>query len=194
MDGARNHLRWRPGQWQHVIFSDESRFLLYRIDDRIRVRRQQYEAYNDDCIVPRAQAEGGGIILWGAFHHCRKCDLHIIDGNLDHYQYQEIPEEMLLPFARLTFGHNFVYQDDNTRPHSVRTVVNFMETEGIEHMKWPAVSTDLTPIENIWSEVTRTMDASANQPTNLAELRQEVIDAWQALSLQTLAILIDSMP
>jgi len=41
--------------------------------------------------------------------------------------------------------------------------------------------------ENLWSEVTRTMDASANQPTNLAELRQAVIDAWQALPLQTLA-------
>jgi len=44
MDWTRNHLYWRPGHWQHVIFSDESRFLLYRIDGRIRVRRQQHEA------------------------------------------------------------------------------------------------------------------------------------------------------
>ena len=68
-----------------------------------------------------------------------------------------------------------------------------METEGIEQMEWPAVYLDMNPIENIWSEVTRTLDASANQPTNLAELRQQVIDAWQALPLQTLATLIDSM-
>ena len=97
-------------------------------------------------------------------------------------------------FARPTFGHNFVYQDDNARPDRARTVVNFMETEGIEHMEWPAASPDMNPIENLWSEVTRTMDASANQPTNLAELRQAVMDAWQALPLQTLATLIDSMP
>ena len=38
------------------------------------------------------------------------------------------------------------------------------------------------------------MDASANQPTNLAELRQVVIDPWQALLLQTLATLIGSIP
>ena len=69
-----------------------------------------------------------------------------------------------------------------------------METEGIEHMEWPAVYPDMNHIENLWSEVTRTMDASANQPTNLAELRQAVIDAWQALPLQTLATLIDSIP
>ena len=76
-----------------------------------------------------------------------------------------------MPFARPTFGHNVVYQDDNAMPHRARTVVNFMETEGIEHMEWPAVSPDINPIENLLSEVTRTMDASANQPTNLAKLR-----------------------
>ena len=48
--------------------------------------------------------------------------------------------------------------------------------------------------ENLWSEVTRTMDASANQPTNLAGLGQAVNDAWQALPLQNLATLIASMP
>jgi len=61
-------------------------------------------------------------------------------------------------------------------------------------MEWPVVSPDMIPIENLWSEVTRMMDASANQPTNLAELRQAVLDAWQALPLQILATLIDSMP
>jgi hypothetical protein len=82
----------------------------------------------------------------------------------------------------------------NVRPHRARTLVNFVETEGIEHMEWPAVSPDMNPIENLWSEITRTLDASANQPTNLAELQQAVIDAWQAPPLQTLATLIDSMP
>ena len=63
MDWARKHLRWLPGHWQHVIFSDESRFLLYRIDGRIRVRRHQHEAYNEDCIVPRVHSGGGGVTI-----------------------------------------------------------------------------------------------------------------------------------
>jgi hypothetical protein len=194
MDWVRNHLRWRPGHWQHVIFSDESRFLFYRIDGRIRVHRQQQEAYNVHCIVPRVQAGSSGVTIWGAFPHCGKGDLHIVDGNLDQYQYLHIPQERLLPFARLTFGHKFAYQDDNARPHRARTVVNFVENEGIEHMIWPAMSPDMNPIKNMWSEVTHTMDASAKQPTNLAELRQTVIGAWQALPLQTLPTLIDSIP
>jgi len=131
-------------------------------------RRQQHEAYSEDCIVTRVQAVSGGVITWDVFHHGGKCDLHIVDGNLNQYQYLQIPEEQLLPFARLKFGHNFVFQDDNTMPQRARTVVSFQETEGIEHMEWPAVSPDMNPIENMWSEVTCTMDASAKQPTNLA--------------------------
>ena len=98
----------------------------------------------------------------GYFYHGGKCDLHIGDGNLDQYQYLQIPEEQLLPFPRLTFGHKFVYQDDNSKPHRARTVVNFMETEGIQHMEWPAVSQDMNPIENLWSEVKRIINASVN--------------------------------
>ena len=37
---------------------------------------------------------------------------------------------------------------------------------------------------------TRTIDASANPPTNL---RHAIIDEWQSLPLQTPATLIDSM-
>ena len=57
MEWARNHLRWWPGHWQHVIFSDESRFLLYRKDCRTRVCRQQHDrGLNEDGIIPRVQA------------------------------------------------------------------------------------------------------------------------------------------
>ena len=36
------------GQWQHVIFYNESRFMLFRIDNGIRVRRLGGEAMNKD--------------------------------------------------------------------------------------------------------------------------------------------------
>jgi hypothetical protein len=40
--------------------------------------------------------------LVNAFHHGGKCDLHIVDGNLDQYQYLQILEEKLLPYLWTT--------------------------------------------------------------------------------------------
>ncbi|KAK2143471.1 hypothetical protein LSH36_839g05117 [Paralvinella palmiformis] len=106
-----------------------------------------------------------------------------------HMVWQENSNRIVMVANVLELGKN-----DNVRPHRARTLVNFMEIEGFEHMELPAVSTDMNPIENMWSEVTHTMDVSANQPTNLEELRQAVIDSWQALPPQTLATMSDSMP
>ena len=65
---ARGHLNWCDGPWQHFVFSDESRFVLYRQDGRVRVLRQAHEALLDECIQPRAQAGGGGVTIWGVCH------------------------------------------------------------------------------------------------------------------------------
>ena len=45
---AQKHINQPLGQWHHVIFCDESRFMLFRIDNRIRVRRLVGEAMNKD--------------------------------------------------------------------------------------------------------------------------------------------------
>ena len=63
---AQKHINQPLGQWQHVIFCDESRFMLFRIDNRIRVRRLVVEAMNEDCTHGKV-AHGGGcyVHVWG---------------------------------------------------------------------------------------------------------------------------------
>ncbi len=70
----------------------------------------------------------------------------------------------------------------------------FMEEEGIEHLPWPAMSPDMNPIENLWAEVSRTMNESVIQPTNVPELRQAIIDVWDAIPIDTVTSLVDSRP
>ena len=65
---VRGHLNSGDGHWQHLVFSDESRFLLYRQDGLVRVHRQADEALLDECVLPRIQTGGGGVTIWGAFH------------------------------------------------------------------------------------------------------------------------------
>lgn len=191
---ARDHQRLYPQHWNHVIFSDESRFLLYRTDGRVRVRRLAHEAYNNACIVPRVQAGGGGLTVWAAFHAGGKTDLVFLDGNLNQHRYLDILEETLVPFARATFQNNFVFQDDNARPHRARLIQNYLDNNQIEHMEWPAMSPDMNPIEHLWAELTRQIDIIDHQPRSVHELRQVLINAWRAIPAQTLQNLVNSMP
>ena len=62
------------------------------------------------------------------------------------------------PFARATFQNNFVFQDDNAPAHRARTITNYFEQQGMEHLEWPAVSPDMNPIENVWAEMTHYMN------------------------------------
>ena len=40
-------------QWRNVMFSDESRYLLYRAEGRQRVYRPDGERFRDNCLVER---------------------------------------------------------------------------------------------------------------------------------------------
>ena len=56
---CRAHVRWKAGQWNQVLFSDESRFTLERSDGRARVYRRSGERYTDACVKQTDRFRGG---------------------------------------------------------------------------------------------------------------------------------------
>jgi len=89
---ARGHWNWCDGDWQRVLFSDEFIFLLYRQDSSVRVLRQAHETLIDECVLPRVQASCGWVTIWGVLHTRGKSELHVLDGNIDQYQYIRVME------------------------------------------------------------------------------------------------------
>ena len=74
--------RWRNltvAHWQHVIFGDESRFQLYPVDGRLKVRRLPGERFRSGCQAYRVQAGVRSVHVWGAFHNSAKSPLSLTD-------------------------------------------------------------------------------------------------------------------
>ena len=148
--------RWRNltvAHWQHVIFSDESRFQLYLVDGRLMVRRLPGERFRPGCQAHRVQAGGGSVHVWGAFHNSAKSPLVLPDGYLTGVLYRGILQNTLVPFVRHSFGDNYRYQDDNATPHRARVVLDFLQQGNITKMEQPPRSPDCNPIEHLWDEL-----------------------------------------
>ncbi|GFU93550.1 HTH_Tnp_Tc3_2 domain-containing protein [Trichonephila clavipes] len=56
---------WNVTDWQKVVFSDESRFVLGTHDNRVRVWRHPGERYNSPHTVLRHTARTAGVMVWG---------------------------------------------------------------------------------------------------------------------------------
>ncbi|GFT34083.1 HTH_Tnp_Tc3_2 domain-containing protein [Trichonephila clavipes] len=57
---------WNVTDWQKVVFSDESRFVLGTDDNRVRVWRRPGERYNSPHTVLRHTAHTAGVMVWGS--------------------------------------------------------------------------------------------------------------------------------
>uniref|UniRef100_UPI00358E50A7 cingulin-like n=1 Tax=Myxine glutinosa TaxID=7769 RepID=UPI00358E50A7 len=57
-----------------------------------------------------------------------------------------------------------------------------------------AEETAATVAENLWAELTHQIDNLDQQPTSMPEFQQTIVIAWQAIPVQTLANLVNTMP
>ena len=192
---AQQHQHWSAlRQWRHVVFSDESRFCVFHLDGRLRVRRSPNTRYsNESARVHVTPFGGGSIMVWGAISWNHKSALVVIDGNLTGLRYlEEILQNVAIPFGLESVGPGFIYQDDNARPHRARIVTDFHEQNmDYVHMSWPSRSPDMNPIEHAWDQLGRSV--YARNPRNLNELRHYLMEEWDNLPQYRIRRLIRSM-
>ncbi|GFV01533.1 transposable element Tcb2 transposase [Trichonephila clavipes] len=55
---------WNVTDWQKVVFSDESRFVLGTENNRVRLWRRPGEQYNPPTVL-RHPARTAGVMVWG---------------------------------------------------------------------------------------------------------------------------------
>ena len=83
--------------------------------------------------------------------------------------------------------------DDNAPAHQGRIIREQLFETGVPQMKWPTLSPDLNPIENLWDQLSRHVEASNSVSQNLNDLKAALQEELDAMPQQTITRLVDSM-
>ncbi|GBO08894.1 hypothetical protein AVEN_224414-1, partial [Araneus ventricosus] len=75
----------------------------------------------------------------------------------------------------------FILMDDNERPHRALLVDEFLESEDIRRMDWPARSPDLNPIEHVWEALERAIATRNLPPRTIQEMKTALLNEWDQL-------------
>ncbi|GFV77374.1 transposable element Tc1 transposase [Trichonephila clavipes] len=116
---------WNVTDWQKVVISDESRFLLGTNDNRARVWRRPGERYNSPHTVLSHTARIAGVMVWGIIAYDSRTFLNGLPGA--------------------------IFQQDNARPHTARVPQDFLRH--FQTIPRPARSPDLSSIEHVWDQL-----------------------------------------
>lgn len=167
--------------WDNVIFTDEKTFSSANDGPRL-VYRRRHERYAEDKVVHSQRSGRVTVSCWGWVAARGGGILHPIDGHLNSIQYLHILENVMIPSVRLLYPDGMIMlQQDHSPIHDSQVVQNWLARRGdIELVDWPPRGADLSPIENVWAEVTRVMKESWPDPPPRTRdaLLQCVSDAW----------------
>ncbi|GFV40521.1 transposable element Tc3 transposase [Trichonephila clavipes] len=108
--------------------------------------------------------------------------------------YRDVILEQHVRLFRSAIGVEFLFMDDNARPHRTNIADECLQSKDITRMDWPAYSPDLNPIEHVWDMLGRRIAARQPPPTCLPELRRALLDEWCHIPQDQINNLILSMP
>ncbi|UYV77201.1 hypothetical protein LAZ67_15000099 [Cordylochernes scorpioides] len=177
-----------------LLEDDESRFSLNTDSRRVFIWGEPGTRYHPSNIREIDSFRGGSLLVWAGISSSRRTPLHIFSGGtLTAQRYRdEILEPYLRPY-RDQIGHNLILMDDNARPHRARLVNEYLQSENIRRMDWPARSPNLNPIEHVWDALGRRIGARHPSPRTLVELRTVLLEECGLLPLDLLQSLVNSI-
>ncbi|GFX63333.1 transposable element Tcb1 transposase [Trichonephila clavipes] len=191
---SREHAFWTPQQWSCVMFSDESRFSLQSDSRRTLIWIAPGTRYHHEITIERHRYGGAGWLVWGGIILGSRTDLHVHSVTMTGHIYRDVILEQHVRLLRGAMRAEFLFMDDNTRPHRANIVDECFQSEDINRMNLPAYSPDLYPIEHVWDMLGRRIAALQPHPTCLPDLRWALLDEWCNIPQDQIDNLILTMP
>jgi hypothetical protein len=180
LEYAKSYREKPLSYWDHVSWSDESKFNLFGSDGKVIVWRTPKEEQIPICTVPIVKHEKGNVKCSGCMSSWGVVNLVFIDGNMTGEIYHEILQKNLFESVRkLKLGNGWVMQHDNDPKHRAHIETDWLNKKQVERREYPRYSPDLNPIEHIRDEVETNMEKE--RPKNETELKQALLRVWQGI-------------
>nr|CAH7721448.1 unnamed protein product [Callosobruchus chinensis] len=118
--------------------------------------------------------------------------IHIPGTMTGAYYLQNIINAIVQPL-RNENRDQFIFMDDNARPHRTRAVQQASENGHIARLEWPAMSPDMNPIEHVWDYLSRAIFNRNNIPISTQELIVAATEEWDNIPQEVINNLILDM-
>jgi transposase len=176
---CKKHLKTN---WKKWIFSDEKIFRAGSAPLGVRYRKGCQPKYS-------VKPWSGQVFVWSAFTFNKMFEPQIIESRLNGDTYIELLKKGFVS----DYESQFVYQQDNARPHVAKKVKLWMEENNINVCKdWPPYSPDINPIENLWGVIDYFV--KQRRPKNEFQVKKFVLEEMRKIDTPILNKLINSMP
>jgi transposase len=115
-------------------------------------------------------------------------------GTITGQSYRERINPVVDEWIQTNGSEDWIFMQDNAPCHKARATMDEIRRRGIKILDWPAMSPDLNPIEHVWAWMKDYIQNHYPRPASEAELKRQVLEAWNAVPEDFLLHLVHSMP
>ncbi|GFS50718.1 transposable element Tcb1 transposase, partial [Trichonephila clavipes] len=136
-----------------IVFDASSKVLVSSlISRRTLIWRAPGTRYQQENTTERHPYGGAGWLVWGGIIFGSRTDLHVQSVTMTGYIYRDVILEQHVRLFRGAMGAEFLFMDDNARPHRANIVDECLLSEDITRMEY---GLDLNSIEHVWDMLGR---------------------------------------
>ena len=198
LNWARDMQTYGMEEFSRIIWTDECSVELGKNTRNPLVWRRPHEKYDSKCLVPTFKSGRSSLMFWGCIAYGKKGPLVFLPKErrtgVDYVDL--VLAGPLWDFYRDLFEERGIAKvmEDGAPVHTCRVAQDFRDSHSMEIFAHPAQSPDMNPIEHLWYLLKSRINRRKNIPKNLDELKEAILEEWEEIDIETINLLIDSMP